>query len=414
MRGCIAGERKMRNAVLIFATFAVLAGCAENKNDSASSAPEAASPNAAAPVDAVSGASAPAAGGDQVIRFESAGMQLELEELLRTDDAVFAMEFIGPNTMIFSERRGQLKLLQLDSGEISEISGEPQVMQPETGGVFDVHVDPDFSENHFLYFSYVKEIGDESAITLARARLDNLELTGLTDLFVANNGSDDHAHWGSRVIMDSNRYLYMTVGDRHVPNNAQDPASHGGKVLRFNEDGSVPDDNPYVDVEGAAPEIWTIGHRNPQGLAFHPESGKLFEQEHGPAGGDEVNIIEPGLNYGWPVITWGEDIWGGQLPEGTEREGLEQPFRYFKPGIAPSGLNFYNGERLTGWTGNLFNSTLRGHLTRLELDGEQVVSEERLLQEWGERLRDVVEGPDGFLYLATETGAIARIVPTQQ
>jgi glucose/arabinose dehydrogenase len=207
--------------------------------------------------------------------------------------------------------------------------------------------------------------------------------------------------------------LYFSVGERHVPDNAQNLASHGGKILRLTEQGGVPSDNPFAGREEAAPEIWSYGHRNPQGLAIQPESGRLFEQEHGPTGGDEINVIEKGKNYGWPVVTYGTDIWGGQQATGTASPGMEQPVKYFDPSIAPSGMTFYYGDRFAAWHGNLFSSTLRGHLNRLVLDGQVVVSEERLLNDWTERVRDVVEGPDGSLYLATESGRIARIVPAQ-
>jgi glucose/arabinose dehydrogenase len=285
-------------------------------------------------------------------------------------------------------------------------------MQTPSGGLFDVLVDPDFAQNRLLYFTYVKDVGEgRSAIALARAKLVGTEVVDTVDLFVANNPSDDHAHWGSRVVMDEQRYLYMTSGDRHVPDNAQNLLSHGGKVLRLHEDGSAPADNPFAGRDDVVPEIWSYGHRNPQGLAIHAQSGELYEQEHGPTGGDEINVIEKGHNYGWPVITWGEDIWDGQEAEGTEREGMEQPLKYFLPGIAPTGVCFYWGERYPAWQGNLFSATLRGHVDRLKFEGRQVREEQRFLADWRERLRDVVEGPDGLLYFATESGAIARLVP---
>jgi glucose/arabinose dehydrogenase len=372
-----------------------------------------ASEHASRPVDAVSGASAQAKQTSQTITFSSEDQQLQLEEILRTGAVIWALDFTGPNTLIFSERTGQLKLLQLDTAKISVLRGGPVVMQTPSGGLFDVLVDPEFDQNQLIYFTYVKAVEGGSTIALARGRLQGDEITDLHDLFVANNASDDHAHWGSRVVMDAQRYLYMTAGDRHVPDNAQDLRSHGGKVLRLKEDGTVPPDNPYVGRDDAAPEVWSLGHRNPQGLAIHPDHGGLFEQEHGPTGGDEINLIEKGRNYGWPVITWGENIYGGQEPLGTAREGMEQPLKYFKPGIAPTGMTFYFGERYPRWQGNIFSSTLRGHVHRLVLDEGRVVKEERMLMDWRERIRDVAEGPDGLLYLATESGAIARIVPAQ-
>ncbi len=347
------------------------------------------------------------------ISFESEGMSLYLEDLLQTEAVIWAMDFIDSDTMIFTERKGQIKLLRIDTNDVSIVSGGPVVFFTTSGGLFDVLVDPAFEKNKSIYFTYVKQIGDASAIAVAKAKLQGNELVDLADLFVANNASPEHAHWGSRVVMDNHRYLYVSVGDRHVPDNAQSLASHGGKILRLNDDGSIPSDNPFAGREDAAPEIWSYGHRNPQGLTVHSESGRLFEQEHGPTGGDEVNIIEKGKNYGWPVITYGANIWGGQAASGTTKAGMEQPIKYWDPGIAPSGMTFYFGDRYAGWHGDLFNCTLRGYLDRLVLDQKNVIKEEKLLSDWRERIRDVVQGPDDLLYLATESGRIVRIVPVQ-
>jgi len=351
--------------------------------------------------------------GGQAVAFHSDGMDLYLEEVASTGTVIWAMDFVDAGTMIFTERSGAIKLLQLETWSISEITGGPAVFRTDSGGLFDVLVDPDFQANRFVYFTYVKQVGEGSATAVAMAKLQNRELIELQDLFVANNGSSEHAHWGSRVVMDTSRYVYFTVGDRHVPDNAQDLKSHGGKILRLKDDGSVPPDNPFVDRKDAMPEIWSFGHRNPQGLVIHALTGQLFEQEHGPTGGDEINLIEPGKNYGWPVITHGENIWGGQLPAGRKKAGLEQPIKFYKPGIAPAGMTFYFGKRYPAWDGNLFNGTLRGHINRLVLDDKKVVREERLIRDFWDRVRDVVQGPDDLLYLCTESGKILRIVPVQ-
>jgi glucose/arabinose dehydrogenase len=361
--------------------------------------------------DATTGASVGTSGGST--EFESEGMSLGVEDLAQTGKVIWAMDFIDVNTMIFTEREGRTRLLRTDTGEIREVDGGPEVYAIDSGGLFDVLVDPDFERNGQLFWTYIKRVGDNSVTAVAKGRLLDDRIVDLTDLFVANNASPDHAHWGSRIVMDDDRYLFFSVGERHVPDNAQNLASHGGKILRITEDGGVPSDNPFADRDDAAHEIWSYGHRNPQGLAIHPESGRLFEQEHGPTGGDEINVIEKGGNYGWPRVTYGTNIWAGQEAEGTAMAGTEQPIRYFDPGIAPSGLSFYRGDRLPAWRGNLFSSTLRGHLNRLALEGVEVLSEERLLTDWTERVRDVAEGPDGSLYLATESGRIARIVPVQ-
>lgn len=369
-------------------------------------------PLAAQPADAVSGASVPgyAAGGEPEV-FESEGMRLRVEEVVRRDDVIWAMDFIDASTMLFTERSGQLNLLRLDDIVVTPVVGGPTVHVSASGGLFDVMVDPAFADNGWLYLTYVKPLGDRAATALARGRLRGATLTDLTELFVANNASAEFAHWGSRVIMDADRYLYVTIGDRHVPDDAQDLASHGGKVVRLHEDGRVPADNPFVGRDDAAPEVWTYGHRNPQGLTLQPGSGAVVEQEHGPTGGDEVNILVAGRNYGWPVISHGQNIWGGRQPEGTARAGMEQPLKYWVPGIAPAGMTFYTGPRYPAWQGNLFNATLRGQLVRLVLDASAVVGEEALLPGAVDRIRDVAEGPDGYLYFATESGRIARIVP---
>jgi glucose/arabinose dehydrogenase len=363
-------------------------------------------------VDVSSGASVDTSGSGTT-RFESAGMSLQVEDLARTGNVIWAMDFIDATTMIFTERQGRTRLLQLDTGVISEIDGGPDVYAIESGGLFDVLVDPEFAVNRQLYWTYIKQVGADSVTAVARGTLQDDRIVGLQDLFVANNQSPDHAHWGSRIVMGPDRSVYISVGERHVPDNAQNLGSHGGKILRLNEDGGVPLDNPFVEDNMSAPEVWSYGHRNPQGLAFQPKTGRLFEQEHGPTGGDEINVIEKGKNYGWPVVTFGTNIWGGQQAVGTERPGMKPPAKYFDPSIAPSGMCIYAGDRLPAWRGNLFSSTLRGHLNRLVLDEQGVVSEERLLSDWTERVRDVAEGPDGGLYLATESGRIARIVPVQ-
>ena len=393
-------------SLLIFLA-ALIAGCEPPAEQSSEEQ------TAGAP-DVVSGASQPAGPAEgEAIVFDSAGTSLTLEELVTTGNVIWAMDFIAPDTMIFTERQGAVKLLNTTTNEITSVDGGPDVHVSDSGGLFDVMVDPDFANNGFIFFTYIKGLGEQSAVAVARSRLEGKKLVDTQDLFVANNPSDDHAHWGSRVIMDNERYLFFTSGDRHVPDNAQSTSSHGGKVLRIRADGGVPDDNPFAGEAGAAPEIWSIGHRNPQGLFLDPGSGVLFEQEHGPTGGDEINRIEKAVNYGWPIISYGDNIWGDRQPEGTEREGLEQPLAYFKPGIAPTGICIYRGDRIPGWQGSVFSSTLRGYVVRLELAGDAVASEERLLTEWGERLRDVVEGPDGSLYLASEAGKIGRIVPVE-
>ena len=351
--------------------------------------------------------------------FKSAGMELRLEELARVDGVVWAIDFINPETMIFTIRRGDVMLLDLKTGDMQILAGAPAVHrvmgggpfdQVASGGLFDVLVDPEFADNGRLYLAYVKKTNNGHALAVASARLVGNRLVELSDIFVANNDSEEAGRWGTRLAMDSQRYLYIAVGDRRVGENAQDLANHCGKIVRLHTDGSVPSDNPFADDEQAAPKVWSYGHRNPQGLAFHPDTGELFEHEHGPDGGDEINLIEPGNNYGWPVISYGVSRAGKPIGIATAKEGMEQPLRYYEPGIAPSGMVFYSGERYPGWNSDLFIGSLnRMRLNRVVLDGLAVAEEEQLLSDWGERIREVTEGPDGWLYLATDSGRIVRI-----
>jgi glucose/arabinose dehydrogenase len=352
--------------------------------------------------------------------FESAGMQLYLDELTHVDGVVWALDFIDAQTIIFTVRRGDIMLFDLETRKAQKLTGGPAVHrvmgggpfdQVASGGLFDVLVDPGFANNRFIYLAYVKKTPEGHALAVARAQLAGNRLEGLQDIFIANNASEEAGRWGTRLAMDSQRYLYIAVGDRRVGDNAQDLANHCGKIVRLHADGSVPDDNPFVGDEDAAPEVWSYGHRNPQGLAFHPETGELFEHEHGPDGGDEINLIQPGKNYGWPVISYGVSRAGTPVGIGTAKEGMEQPLRYYKPGIAPSGMSFSSTNRYPGWKGNLFIGSLnRMRLNRVVVDGHDVVEEEeQLLADWGERIREVTEGPDGWLYLATGSGRIVRI-----
>ena len=353
--------------------------------------------------------------------FQSEGMTLSLDELVQIDDVVWAIDFIDPDTMIFTIRRGDVALMDLKTREMRLLNGAPEVLRVvgggpfdlvASGGLFDVLVDPKFATNRTIYLAYVKPIGDGHVLTVAKATLQDDRLVGTEDIFIANNASAAPGRWGSRRAMDGDRYLFVAVGDRLNGEDAQNLSSHSGKVVRLHDDGSAPADNPFAGRADAAPEVWSYGHRNPQGLTFQPETGLLFEHEHGPDGGDEINRIEAGRNYGWPVITRGVSREGKTIGIGASQPGMEQPLKYYLPGIAPSGMTFYSGDRYPAWIGNLFSGSLnRMHLNRLVLDGSSVVAEERFLADWGERIRDVAQGPDGLLYLATDSGKIVRIVP---
>jgi glucose/arabinose dehydrogenase len=322
-------------------------------------------------------------------------------------DTPWALAFLPDGAVLVTERDGPIRVVEAN-GTIGEpLAGTPEVYDSGQGGMLDVAVDPNFAETSLIYFSY-SEPGDGGAGTaVARARLDlaGNRVEDLEVIFRHAPKSPGRRHFGSRLAFAPDGSLFITLGDRGQRDRVQDFTINRGQVIRVWPDGSIPQDNPFIGVEGHRPEVWSHGHRNPQGAAIHPETGALWIHEHGARGGDEINKPEAGLNYGWPVISYGRHYSGGQIGAGTEKEGLEQPLYYWDPSIAPSGMAFYNGDRYEAWKGDLFVGALKYRfLARLELDGERVFKEERLLERFDERIRDVRQGPDGFLYIVTDSG----------
>jgi glucose/arabinose dehydrogenase len=294
----------------------------------------------------------------------------------------------------------------------------PKVFASGQGGLLDLVLDRGHAENQILYFCYAEPVSGGARTALARARLVDQASPRLDDvrvIFGQEGGLSSSNHFGCRIVQTADNDLFLTTGDHFTGRDqAQNLANHLGKIIRIRPDGSVPPDNPFVGRPGAKPEIWSYGHRNPQGLALHPASGKLWQHEHGPRGGDEVNVIEKGRNYGWPVIGYGIDYSGAKIHASTQRQGMEQPNWYWVPSIAPSGMTFYTGSLFPAWHGSLFAGALASKiLVRLELDGEKVTREERL--DMRERIRDVREGPDGALWLTTDAsaGRIVRLAPAR-
>ncbi len=330
----------------------------------------------------------------------------------------WSIAFLPDGRMLVTERPGRLRIVARGGSVSPPLDGVPQVFARGQGGLHDVILDRDFAKNGTIYFCFATPVSGGGQTALARARLITGTPPRLDDvkvIFQQEGPPSSGNHFGCRIVQARDGNLFLTTGDHfRSRDEAQNLGNHLGKVIRLTPDGRVPPDNPFVKRAGAKPEIWSYGHRNMQGAALHPQSGKLWTHEHGARGGDEVNIPEAGKNYGWPVITWGIDYSGAKIGVGTHRDGMEQPVKYWVPSIAPSGMAFYTGNLFPNWRGNLFVGALAGAmLVRLELDGEKVGTEQRLLQNLRERIRDVRQGPDGALYLATDNsnGRILRLSP---
>lgn len=350
--------------------------------------------------------------------FPSSGGNVVIETVAKGLDHPWALAFLPDGRLLITERPGRMRIVA-DDGRISPaLAGVPKVFASGQGGLHDVIVDRDYADNHTIYFCYAEPAGGGGRTALARARLIDEGMPRLDDLAVIFRQEGPFSsgnHFGCRIVQAPDNNLFLTLGEHFTTRDqAQNLANHLGKIIRVRPDGSVPPDNPFVGTQGARAEIWSFGHRNPQGLALHPVTGKLWEHEHGPRGGDEVNIIEKGRNYGWPVIGYGIDYNGARIHESTHKDGMEQPIWYWVPSIAPSGMTFYSGNLFAGWRGNLFVGALAGQmLVRLELEGETMRREERLLKQLRERIRDVRQGPDSALWLATDSsaGRILRLTP---
>ena len=327
----------------------------------------------------------------------------------------WAMVFISADELLFTERSGAIKVLDPVFGTIKTLGGAPEVVASGQGGLLDVAVSPDFAQTGWLYFTYSKAAANgKSATALARARLREGRLKDWVDLFVANLHSSQAKHFGSRIAFDGKGHLFLSHGDRGDRHSAQNLANHGGAVLRLNLDGSVPEDNPFVGRADVAAEIWSYGHRNPQGIVFDGVKQRLWLIEHGPRGGDEINRIEPGRNYGWPVISYGKEY---SLPvmvgEGTHKEGMEQPEKIYVPSIAPGSLLLYRGNAFPQWRDSLLAGSLAlTHLNRIEVETSGGLgAEHRYLEGVGERIRAIAESPEGWLYVSTDSGRILRLSP---
>ena len=332
-------------------------------------------------------------------------------------DIPWGMAFLPNKDLIVSDRNGSLWLVNYKSKTRSQIIGVPEVRYKGQGGLLDIQVHPDFINNNFIYIgftSYLKRKKNKTFTSIVRARLENNSLTDQKIIYKADDiyYSSNTVHYGTRIVFDKKGYLYFSIGDRGKRNQAQLLNYPNGKIHRLHDDGSIPKNNPFIQEKNAIKSIWTYGNRNPQGLAIHPVSSTIFETEHGPRGGDELNILMSGNNYGWPEITYGKNYSGTTITKYTHKKDMEQPVIHWTPSIAVCGIDFYDGELFKNWENNLLVSSLKfENLYRLEIEDSKVAQQE-IIYRAGSRIRDVETGPEGFIYLALEDpGRIVRFIP---
>lgn len=350
-------------------------------------------------------------------RFSTDLVEIEVETVASGLEHPWGMAFLPGGELLVTERPGRLRILMPDGTLSQPVAGVPNVAAAGQGGLLDVTIDPDFSGNSLVYFSFAEARGGGTGLSVARGRLDVAQnvLSDVEVIFQQQPAVSGGRHFGSRVVFANDGRLFITAGDRgDHSSESQNPLNHIGAVMRINPDGSIPQDNPGVGREDWADETWSIGHRNIQGAAMRPGTDQFWTNEHGSRGGDEVNLTERGKNYGWPVISYGVHYSGAPIGEGTAKPGMEQPVYYWDPSIAPSGMAFYTGDAFPDWRGNVLIGGLAGQmLSRLTMRGDAVVDEERMLQDLNARIRAVLQGPDGLVYLLTDApdGRVLRLSP---
>ena len=349
--------------------------------------------------------------------IKSQDVSFILEKVVEGLGIPWGMAFISDRHILITEREGQIKRLDTQTKTLSSLQGAPTVLADGQGGMLDVAVPPDFKTGDWIYFTFVRNKGGHGVTVLARAKLKGDTLTQWQDLLETRSATDTGYHFGSRIAFDENNHIYFGVGDRGERPNGQDLSNHAGSVMRLSRDGRIPKDNPFYQRKNVLPEIWSYGHRNPQGMAYDATQQRLWLIEHGPRGGDELNWILPGRNYGWPVISYGKEYWGPvAVGEGTHHKDMEQPVKQYTPSIAPGSLLLYSGKAFPAWHGNLFAGALKlRHLNRITLDKDgNAINEERLLTELNERIRALAESPQGGLYFSTDSGMIYAMKPVEK
>ncbi|WP_170309634.1 PQQ-dependent sugar dehydrogenase [Litorilituus lipolyticus] len=345
--------------------------------------------------------------------FKASNEKVSAQKFIELDGIPWGMAWLPNGDMLITMRGGKLRMVKQGTLIKETISGLPKIEVANQGGLLDIAVHPNYEKNGWIYFSYSRADGSGNKSTaIMRAKLKGMTLIEQEDIYIAQAYGSKSSHFGSRITFDRSGYLYFSVGDRgQRDKNPQDLTRDAGKVYRLHDDGKIPADNPFVRNELAKPAIFSYGHRNPQGMALHPKTGAIWTHEHGPRGGDEINIINKGKNYGWPVISYGVNYSGSKFTELTEKQGMEQPLWYWDPSIAPSGMSFITGNKYPSWQGNLVVGSLKfGYVLMLTLRDEQVIKQEIIKDELT-RVRNVQQGPDGYLYVAVDGQGIYKLVP---
>ena len=341
----------------------------------------------------------------------------QIEEVAKGLQRPWAMAFLPNGDMLITERTGSLRIIRQGQLDAKHIAGLPEnIYSAGQGGLLDIALHPHFEKNKLVYFSYAGSGEGGAGTEVARAEFDGEVLTNLEKIFIVEPKTPGQHHYGSRLVFASDGTLFITTGDRYNRlHDAQDPSNHLGTIIRINDDGSVPEDNPFVNHSKYKSEVYSYGHRNAQGIALRPQDQSIWSHEHGPRGGDEVNKLKAGANYGWPAITYGIDYSGAIISDKTHAPGMEQPIVYWDPSIAPCGMTFYQGDKFPQWQGDIFVGALaKKHLRRLKLADDKVIEQEVLLKDIG-RVRDVRTGPEGFLYILTDSnnGSLYKLAPTK-
>ena len=364
---------------------------------------------------------APSAAQNEPVVIQSEKTSIRVEVIASGLQNPWGLAFLPDGRALVTERPGRLRIIGKDNKLSDPVGGVPEVAAVGQGGLLDVALSPNFAKDNLVFLSFAEPRGASgSSTSVARGRLVEKDgKAALEDVKVIFRQEPARAggfHFGSRLVFARDGNLFITTGERNLKTPSQDLSNHIGKIIRITPDGGVPKDNPFVNNKDAKPEIWSYGHRNVQGAVLHPQTGKLWLTEHGPRGGDEINIPEAGKNYGWPVIGYGIDYSGAKMHESTHKEGMEQPIHHWTPSIAPSGALFYTGELFPAWKGNLFTGSLVfTSLYRVELNGEKFVKEEPLLEKLGDRIRDVRQATDGSIWLLTDArnGKVLRLTPAK-